>query len=299
MVGKPAEVLLQVKPAETEGRTTTVHITRVRRYHLCGFGNVKHIPPREPVEEQEGDELQEELGRPDRWMEPRDQMVVPVQVHASAQAEHEIQDLDRMQAGPSGVIPRRPVGRPPKGEKRPRIVTSDTDEDAPRKEGRHQGEKRILSDDENRPNKKWQNIADTDIDADDSDNHIAQLEDEDKSVFIPGDAKPPDKAGSGWIFSANQSLTIQPGTTAAVDLGLRAILPPCTTLILLSRPKHANQGILTSGHYNATENQQAITVNIYNSTTVPRRIQKGAKIAIGYIFQNVSVTWKSGIDDPN
>ena len=315
VVGKPAEVLLQVKPAETDGRTITVHITTVRRYHPCGFGNVKHRPPREPVEEQEGDELQEELGRPERWMEPKDNLVVPVQVHASAHAEHEIQDLDRMQAGPSGVVPRRPVGRPPKGDKRPRIVTSDTDEDAPRKEGRHQGEKRvlsdenaprkegryqgekrILSDDESKPTKRWQNIAE---DADDSDNHIAQIEDGDKSVFIPGDAKPPDKAGSGWIFSANQSLTIQPGTTAAVDLGLRAILPPCTTLILLSRPKHANQGIVTSGHYNATENQQAITVNIYNSTTVPRRIQKGAKIAIGYIFQNVSVTWKSGIDDPN
>ncbi len=274
VVGKPAEVLLQVKPAETEGRTTTVHITRVRRYHLCGFGNVKHRPPREPVEEQEGDELQEELGRPERWMEPRDQMVVPVQVHASAQAEHEIQDLDRMQAGPSGVIPRRPVGRPPKGEKRPRIVTSDTDEDAPRKEGRHQGEKRILSDDENRPNKKWQNIADTDIDADDSDNHIAQLEDEDKAVFIPGDAKPPDKVGDSWIFSANQSLTIQPRATATVDLGLRAILPPRTTLILLSRPKLANQGLVTTGHHSATEQQQAITANIYNSSTVPRRFQK-------------------------
>ena len=274
------------------------------------------------MEEQDGDELQEELGRPERWIEPRDNLVVPVQVHNSAHAEHEIQDLDRMQAGPSGVVPRRP----PKVNKRPR---PDTDEDAgktprkegryqgekrmldgdaektPRKEGRYQGEKRILSDDENKPN-KWKNLAsDTDLDADDSDTSVDKVstnsQDEEVSVFIPGEAKPPDKAGDGWIFSANQSLTIQPGTTAAVDLGLRAILPPRATLILLSRPKLANQGLVTTGHHSATQQQEAITASIYNASTIPRRIQKGAKIAQGFIFNSQNVTWqaRTGVDDTN
>ena len=79
-MGKPADVLLQVKPADYEGRTITVHITTVKRFQGPKGGTDKHRPPRDPVGEEDGDELAEELGRPPRTMEPPDAIHIPIQV---------------------------------------------------------------------------------------------------------------------------------------------------------------------------------------------------------------------------
>ena len=339
VMARVAEVLLQVKPAEVEGRTITVHVTKVRRYYPCGFGNLKHRPPRNPPDEQEGDELQEEVGRPERWIEPRDNLVVPVQVHAAEQADHEIQDVERLRVKPPEAASRRPVGRPPKkdkrphedeievessskegryrGERRPRDDDESdpeeesrirkeghyrgekrgvlSDEEAPRKAHRHQGEKRLLSDEEEsqqQRNKQWRQIADESAETETSDSDIAQIRQTKYEVIhIEGDDKPPDKTSNGWIFAASQSLWIQPGKTAAVDLGLRATLPPRTTLLLLSREKLAQQGIFASGQYNHTTQPQKLKVTVHNSNSIPRRIQNGEKIVQGIFLQTKHVTW--------
>ena len=219
---------------------------------------------------------------------------MPVQV----EAEHEptqIQDLDRVQAGPSGV--RRPVGRPPKKEKRPRILLSDTEDEAPRIGGRYQGEKRSLdTDDEHQPEKKaWLDIADdadtgTEMSSEDEVSKIPDKEGE-VTISIPEGAKPPTAQGCGWIFAANQSLTLQPGTAAAIDLGLRAAIPRGTSLLLLSRSRLAVQGITTVTCPIDYHHRGAITAILQNSSNVPRRITKGEKICHGIITPTVSAQW--------
>ena len=95
---------------------------------------------------------------------------------------------------------------------------------------------------------------------------------------------------AGYLQPAKR-LWIQPGKTAAVDLGLRATLPPSTTLLLLSREKLAQQGIFASGQYNHTTQPQKLKVTVHNSTSIPRRIQNGEKIAQGIVLQTKHVTW--------
>ena len=80
VIGKPADVLLQLKPADYQGKAITVHITTVRRFQGPKGGTDKYRPPHDPIEEEDGDELAEELGRPPRLIEPPDGIHVPIQV---------------------------------------------------------------------------------------------------------------------------------------------------------------------------------------------------------------------------
>ena len=64
VTGKPADVVLEVKPTDTGGRTITIHVTKVRQCY--GTSNdEKYRPPRDPIEDDDGDELAEKLGHPE------------------------------------------------------------------------------------------------------------------------------------------------------------------------------------------------------------------------------------------
>ena len=89
VLGKPASCLLRVEPADVEGRPFTVHMSRVRRFRGALVGN-KHRPPKEPLMGDAPDELAEEIGGPEQWVEPEDALVVPVQVPVEPE---EMQDV--------------------------------------------------------------------------------------------------------------------------------------------------------------------------------------------------------------
>ncbi len=115
VIGKPAEVLLEVKPADTGGCTKTVHVTTVRRYQ-GPRGESKYQPPREEVGDDDGDELAEELGRPERWIEPADGLVIPIQVPSEPEPMMDLPSRGNVQgssagAGPSGTQPPGPTAR--------------------------------------------------------------------------------------------------------------------------------------------------------------------------------------------
>ena len=78
VLGKPASCLLRVEPADVDGRPFTVHMSRVKRFRGALVGN-KHRPPKEPLMGDAPDEVAEEIGGPEQWVEPVDALVVPVQ----------------------------------------------------------------------------------------------------------------------------------------------------------------------------------------------------------------------------
>ena len=64
VVGKPAEVLLDVTPADSEGRTTTVHVARATPVRGEGQKGRNPLPQQEAVEDGDADELAEDLCLP-------------------------------------------------------------------------------------------------------------------------------------------------------------------------------------------------------------------------------------------
>ena len=78
VLGKPAACLLKVEPADVDGRSFVVHMSRVRRFRGAQVGN-KHRPPKEPLVADMPDEAAEEIGGPEQWVEPTDALVVPIQ----------------------------------------------------------------------------------------------------------------------------------------------------------------------------------------------------------------------------
>ena len=63
VVDRISEVLISLKPANTEGRTIVVPCTRVRRYQGAKEED-KYQPPAEPPGDDQGDKLAEEVGHP-------------------------------------------------------------------------------------------------------------------------------------------------------------------------------------------------------------------------------------------
>ena len=55
-----------------------VPCTRVRRYQGAKEED-KYRPPAEPPGDDQGDELAEEVGHPSRWIEPEDNLQIPIQ----------------------------------------------------------------------------------------------------------------------------------------------------------------------------------------------------------------------------
>ena len=110
VVSKPAEVLLEVTPVGVEGRAVTVHVARVAqvRGEVREGRNPLLLP--EPVGE-ETDELAEDLCLPAHWIEPVDNLLIPVK---TAPEPPMIRDLPRRKTPPHvASTPSQTVGAGP------------------------------------------------------------------------------------------------------------------------------------------------------------------------------------------
>ena len=85
----PAEVLVDVKPTNTAGKTITKHVTCLRRYTGAGKGEQKGALAEE---DDDADDLAEELGAPERGVEREIELSVPIQHHQSTEAS-EMRDI--------------------------------------------------------------------------------------------------------------------------------------------------------------------------------------------------------------
>ena len=155
VVGRPAEVLLDVTPAGTEGATTTVHVARAAKVR-CENPERRNLLTQEAVEENDADELAEDLCLPARYFEPHDALLTAVPVKTGPEPPV-IRDLPNMRrtpikatlapetpdvgAGPSGA---QSAGNALAGHSKKRAPTSALSDDEPDdgKQGRFQGEKR-------------------------------------------------------------------------------------------------------------------------------------------------------------
>ena len=114
------------------------------------------------------------------------------------------------------------------------------------------------------------------------------------TVLIPEGMKAPTRGSSGsagWDLRANQSLTLQPGSSAKIDLGLRAAIPAGHCLLLMSRSKLASQGITVEGGLIDSDYRGPILAILHNSSPDPRRILKGERIAQSIFLPTPEVTW--------
>lgn len=326
VVGHPTEVNLQVRPAETSGRVQTVHITTVRRFHPTGCTGLKYRPPREPVEQEEEDELAEELGRPPRMVDPPDQIMtgVPIQ-HADISAEDNMTDLtvrgSDAGAGPSGhaAAGTEPAARPePRTSPPPAVPSSkrnrgdsSPEDSRPRVKRNHgKGVKRGREDDGGqRPQRstRWKLLAepsrpttleDTDQGMSSEDDVKAVCEENGPpdpdlvTILIPDGAKLPVEKGGNWECAANQSLTLQPGQSAWINIGLRMAIPPGYAMWLFSQPRLAEHNVTICPSMITTHNHELIQVLLQNRSTAPRRIQKGERICRGVIIGAPDVQWE-------
>ena len=155
VVGRPAEVLLDVTPAGTEGATTTVHVARAAKVR-CENPERRNLLTQEAVEENDADELAEDLCLPARYFEPHDALLTAVPVKTGPEPPV-IRDLPNMRRAPikAKLAPETPdVGAGPSGAQsadnalaghsKKRALTSALSDDEPDdgKQGRFQGEKR-------------------------------------------------------------------------------------------------------------------------------------------------------------
>ena len=149
IVGKPAEVLLDVSPAEGEGRTVTVHVARTSPVRGEVQGGRQAVPAQEAVEDGDPDELAEDLCLPARWVEPADNLLVPVQTapepplirdlhvrRTPVQTAH-AQEGQAVGAGPSRA---QSTDEAPEVHSKKRARADDQPDSG--KQGRFQGEKR-------------------------------------------------------------------------------------------------------------------------------------------------------------
>ena len=73
IVAIPAEVLVDITPAEHTGRTVTCHVTRIRPYQGRGSSNLPIM-----TKLQQHDELAKEINPAQQWAEPVDNLTIPV-----------------------------------------------------------------------------------------------------------------------------------------------------------------------------------------------------------------------------
>ena len=98
VVGKPAEVLLDVTPADSEGRTTTVHVARVTQVRGEVLEGQNPPAQQEFVEDDDADELAEDLCLPARWIEPGDNLLVPVKTAPEPPLIRDLPNMRKVQA---------------------------------------------------------------------------------------------------------------------------------------------------------------------------------------------------------
>lgn len=114
-------------------------------------------------------------------------------------------------------------------------------------------------------------------------------------VEVPPGADVPERmtAGSaGHDCRANQSVTLQPGKTTKVSLGLRAAIPDGWCMLLLSRSKLATEGITVEGGLIDSDYRGPILCVLHNHTNLARRITKGERICQALFLQTPHITWQ-------
>ena len=154
IVGKPAEVLLDVTPAGTEGKTTTIHVARATKVRCENPEGRNLLSQQEAVEDDDVDELAEDLCMPARYIEPQDNLLIPVKtapepplirdlhVRKAPMRATPAQETPTVGAGPS-TPPVQPADDALASHKK-RALASTVSDDEPEdgKQGRFQGEKR-------------------------------------------------------------------------------------------------------------------------------------------------------------
>ena len=305
VVEKPADVLLTVKPATTQGRAIVVHITRVRLYQ-GPRDDQKHRPPIDPVGDDDGDELAEELSPMERWAQPKDNLALPIVVPDEPPPMVDLPRRYPDQEDPDGAGPEPPDGagpsNPTQGETNKRDRESDREPGNHQKRGRRQAERRTAPAPHTRVTRskaRWQELvaasstessSSTEVE---SEGEIQQL-DEGPIVTVPPGIEPPTRGtpgSAGWDCRANQTVTLYPGRTAKVDLGLRLAIPPGYVMLLFSRSRLAAEGVTVQGGVIDSDYRGSVQCLLHNSTANARRIQKGERVCQALFTPVPEITW--------
>ena len=143
---------------------------------------------------------------------------------------------------------------------------------------------------------RWQNLIEPSGSDTDSQEEMHSLDDILKVTIPPGTAPPikGSNGSAGWDLKANQSVTLHPGHTTKVDLGLWLATPPGFAMILFSRSRLASEGITTQGGVIDSDYRGVVNCLLYNSTKTPRRITKGERICQGLVLPVPQIEWIQG-----
>ena len=140
--------------------------------------------------------------------------------------------------------------------------------------------------------RSWRQLAQQ---ATSSEDEMAQIRQTDVTVHCTRDSTLPERAttgAAGWDCRANQTLTIQPGRTAKVDLGLRISMPPGLCMLLISRSRLASEGLTVQGGLIDSDYRGPILCLLHNSTCQPRIIQKGERICQAIFLNTPTINWE-------
>jgi deoxyuridine 5'-triphosphate nucleotidohydrolase len=331
VVGIPADVILELTPAETAGSTFAAHITRVRPFS-GDQREQKYRPPKEPLADIDADELAEEVGQPEQWKEPTDNLRIPIRTDEEPPGMRDIIQpppvppapiTPAAAAAPAVARPGPPVPAPAGAEggarrKSPPDMERVNPEKRKRagpqpalepssKDPRIQGSKRDREEAQpewakstRRRQAHWRDIVlpDTDDSMETSDEGaVDQIAPQSVlTVQIPPGTSPPTQGtadAAGWDCRSNQTLTIEPGQTARVDLGLRVALPTGWCMLLHSRSKLASEGVTVEAGLIDPDYRGPILCVLHNHTHTPRRIQKGERICQALIVPVPRVKWQT------
>jgi dUTP pyrophosphatase len=116
------------------------------------------------------------------------------------------------------------------------------------------------------------------------------------TLHIPPGTSPPTQStagAAGWDCRANQTLTIEPGQTARVDIGLRVAIPTGWCILLHSRSKLAAEGVTVEAGLIDSDYRGTILCVLHNHTHTPRRIQKGERICQALILPVPRAQWQT------
>ena len=96
---------------------------------------------------------------------------------------------------------------------------------------------------------------------------------------------------AGWDLKSHQSITIQPGRRAKIDLGLRAAIPHQYCGLLVSRSKLASEGIVIVGGLIDSDYRGPWLAILQNLSQEPRRILKGERICQLLLLPSLPAQW--------
>ena len=228
----------------------------------------------------------------DMWWQNGKRVRSPAEAEAGPEAE----------PGPSGK-----KLRPSQGEKRKGSTASE----GPNKQGRKGDTPGPV-----RPKRKWRELlADEsedepmERDAPSDSDHSSDSETveaintlEELTVCVPPGTKLPERAtpqAAGWDCRATQTMTIEPGKTAKVPIGLQLGIPKGWCGLLLSRSKLASEGITVEAGLLDSDYRGPVLCVLRNGSNVTRRIQSGERICQLVFVPVPSINWTTvdSLDD--